>query len=136
MVEDRREVIKIGSSIKREVTEAQETAIIIGVEITSREAEEAKIIIKEAATIIVEITSREVIEAQIIIEATVNIIVVITTEVAVVVIEEVTLKGEAVATAIIIKGKKTIAITTTQLLIHWKAMTLIMTTIIHLLDLR
>ncbi len=136
MVEDRREVTKIGSSIQREVTEVRETAIIIRVEITSREAEEVKIIIKEAATIIVEITSREVIEAQIIIEATANIIVVIITEVAVVVIEEVTLKGEAVATAIIIKGKKTIAITTTQLLIHWKDMTLIMTTIIHLLDLR
>ena len=111
-VENPREGTKIDSSIQREVTEEQVVAIIIiGVEITSREVEEAQIIIG-VTVIIIEVE-------------------VITTEVAMVVV---TRKAEVVATATIIKGKKKIVITTTLLLIHWKETILKTTTINHLLD--
>jgi hypothetical protein len=110
VVENPGEGTKIDSSIQREVTEEQEVAIII---------------------IEVEITSREVEEAQIIIGVTATIIVVITTEVAMVVV---TRKVEVVATATIIKEKKKIVITTTLPLIHWKETILKTTTINLLLD--
>jgi hypothetical protein len=113
VVENPGEGTKIDSSIQREVTEEQEVAIIIiGVEITSREVEEAQIIIGVTATIIE----------------------VITTEVAMVAMLVVTHKVKVVATATIIKGKKKIVITTTLPLIHWKETILKTTTINLLLD--